>query len=276
MKKTITLILLAMLSLGLFSFIKKDKKKTTNSSSVILGMVLLEDPNSFDLKKTVNELRTKWKLKVDESESDDKAGVLLIDDYRIVIANISAPIPGKEVENAAEYNYFWKNGAQETSKHKAHIVVSIMNAGKNPVQENVLYSKIASAVMNNSSSLGIYIGGRTLVLKKDFYLANVEMMTEEDLPLYNWIYFGIKQLNGKQSVYTYGLSDFGKMEMEIIDSNKSIQEINEMMFNITHYVIAYNVTLRDGETIGLSAEQKLKISESKGKFLGGNTLKIKF
>ena len=73
-----------------------------------------------------------------------------------------------------------------------------------------------------------------------------------------------------------GLSDFGKMEMEIIDSNKSIQEINEMMFNITHYVIAYNVTLRDGETIGLSAEQKLKISESKGKFLGGNTLKIEF
>lgn len=265
-----------MLSLGLFSFIKKDKKKTTNSSSVILGMVLLEDSNSFDLKKTVNELRTKWKLKVDESESDDKASVLLIDDYRIVIANIAAPIPGKEVENAAEYNYFWKNGAHETSKHKAHIVVSIMNAGKNPVKENVLYSKIASAVMNNSSSLGIYIGGRTLVLKKDFYLANVEMMTEEDLPLYNWIYFGIKQLNGKQSVYTYGLSDFGKMEMEIIDSNKSIQEINEMMFNITHYVIAYNVTLRDGETIGLSAEQKLKISESKGKFLGGNTLKIEF
>ncbi|CAL2086033.1 DUF4261 domain-containing protein [Tenacibaculum sp. 190524A05c] len=276
MKKTITLILLAMLSLGLFSFIKKDKKKTTNSSSVILGMVLLEDLNSFDLKKTVNELRTKWKLKVDESESDDKAAVLLIDDYRIVIANISAPIPGKEVENAAEYNYFWKNGVQETSKHKAHIVVSIMNAGKNPVKENVLYSKIASAIMNNSSSLGIYIGGRTLVLKKDFYLSNVEMMTEEDLPLYNWIYFGIKQLNGKQSVYTYGLSDFGKMEMEIIDSNKSIQEINEMMFNITHYVIAYNVTLRDGETIGLSAEQKLKISESKGKFLGGNTLKIEF
>ncbi|CAL2063593.1 DUF4261 domain-containing protein [Tenacibaculum sp. 190524A05c] len=276
MKKTITIILLAMLSLGLFSFIKKDKKKATNSSSVILGMVLLEDPNSFDLKKTVNELRTKWKLKVDESESDDKAAVLLIDDYRIVIANIAAPIPGKEVENAAEFNYFWKNGAQEASKHKGHIVVSIMNAGKNPVQENVLYSKIASAVMNNSSSLGIYIGGRTLVLKKDFYLANVEMMTEEDLPLYNWIYFGIKQLNGKQSVYTYGLSDFGKMEMEIIDSNKSIQEINEMMFNITHYVIAYNVTLRDGETIGLSAEQKLKISESKGKFLGGNTLKIEF
>ncbi|CAL2078728.1 DUF4261 domain-containing protein [Tenacibaculum sp. 190524A05c] len=276
MKKTITLILLGMLSLGLFSFIKKDKKKTTNSSSVILGMVLLEDPNSFDLKKTINELRTKWKLKVDESESDDKAAVLLINDYRIVIANIAAPIPGKEVENAAEFNYFWKNGAQEASKHKGHIVVSIMNAGKNPVQENVLYSKIASAVMNNSSSLGIYIGGRTLVLKKDFYLANVEMMTEEDLPLYNWIYFGIKQLNGKQSVYTYGLSDFGKMEMEIIDSNKSIQEINEMMFNITHYVIAYNVTLRDGETIGLSAEQKLKISESKGKFLGGNTLKIKF
>jgi hypothetical protein len=104
----------------------------------------------------------------------------------------------------------------------------------------------------------------------------VEMMSEEDLPLYNWVYFGLRKENGKQSVYTYGLADFGKMEMEIIESKNSIEELNEMMFNLTHYVIAFNVTLKDGETIGLSAEQKLKISESKGKFLEGKTLKIEY
>ena len=151
-----------------------------------------------------------------------------------------------------------------------------MNAGKNAVYENLLYSKIASAVMNNSKSLGIYIGGRTLVIKKDFYQANIEMMSEEDLPLYKWIYFGLRNENGKQSVYTYGLADFGKQEMEIVESDNSIEELNEMMFNLVHYVIAYNVVLKDGETIGISAEQKLKISESKGKFLDGKTLKIKY
>ncbi|MBQ0787085.1 MAG: DUF4261 domain-containing protein [Oceanihabitans sp.] len=262
--------------MGLFSFIKKDKKTEINTNATILGMVLLEEPNSFNLKGTVQELRTKWKLEVNDEDADDKAAVLVIEDYTIAIATIPAAIPEGEVENTAAYNYFWKNGVEESSKHKGHIVLSIMNAGKNAVQENLLYSKIASAVMNNSKALGIYIGGRTLVLQKDFYQDNVDMMTEEDLPLYNWIYFGLRKENGKQSVYTYGLADFGKQEMEIVASENSLEELNEMMFNLAHYVIAYNVTLKDGETIGISADQKLKISESKGKFLDGKTLKIEY
>lgn len=262
--------------MGLFSFLKKERKNELNTNSVILGMVLLEDPNSFNLKGTVNELRTKWKLEVNDNDAYDKGTVLVIRDYNVAIANIPAVIPEGEVQRTAEYNYFWKNGTEETSKHKGHIILSIMNAGKNAVQENLLYSKIASAVMNNSKSIGIYIGGRTLVLKKNFYQANVDMMTEEDLPLYNWIYFGLRKENGKQSVYTYGLTEFGKKEMEIIDSNNSLEELNEMIFNLTHYVIANDVTLKDGETIGLSAEQKLKISESKGRFLEGKTLKINY
>ncbi|MFD1161981.1 MULTISPECIES: DUF4261 domain-containing protein [Hwangdonia] len=276
MRKILTIILIGIILMGLFSFLKKEKKIEASTNSVILGMVLLEEPNSFDLKGTVNELRKKWNLKVNDKDADDKAAVLIIDNYNIAIATMQMAIPENEVENVAEYNYFWKNAVQETSKHKGHIVLSIMNAGKNAVQENLLYSKLASAVMNNSKSLGIYIGGRTLVLKKEFYQANVEMMSETDLPLYNWIYFGLRQENGKQSVFTYGLADFGKKEMEIVDSENSLDELNEMMFNLTHYVIAYDVKLKDGETIGISADQKLKISESKGRFLEGLTLKIEY
>lgn len=262
--------------MGLFSFFKKERKTEVYANSVILGMVLLEDTSSFDLKATINELRTKWELAINDHEADDKTAVLGIGDYNIAIAMIPTAVPEGEVERAAAYNYFLENGVEETSKHRGHIILSIMNAGKNAVQENLLYSKIASAVMNNSKSIGIYIGSRTLVLKKDFYQDNVELMTEEDLPLFNWIYFGLITENGKQSVYTYGLADFGKQEMEIIDSENSTEELSEMMFSLAHYVIASDVTLKDGETIGLSAEQKLGITESKGKFVDGKTLKIKY
>ena len=84
---------------------------------------------------------------------------------------------------------FWKNGEKEATDHKGHIILSIINGGKSPVTENVLFTKIATSIMNNSNSLGIYIGGRTLTLKKDFYIENAEMMTEQDLPIYNWVYF---------------------------------------------------------------------------------------
>ncbi|TXD47814.1 DUF4261 domain-containing protein [Polaribacter sp. IC066] len=262
--------------MGIFSFLKKEKKTELKPNSAILGMILLENPSSFNLKNTLEELNTKWKLKVNKNDSSEETAVLEIDNYNIAIAVIPFKIPEKEVEKNAELNYFWKNGAEESSKHNGHIVLSIMNCGKNAVEENLLFSKIAYSIMNNSKSLGIYIGGRTLVLKKDFYQANVESMSKEDLPLYNWIYFGLREENGKQSVYTYGLSQFGKKEMEIIESENSLEELNEMMFNLSHYVVAFDIELKNGETIGISAEQKLKISESKGKFLEGSTLKIEF
>ena len=277
MIKLTLVILTGLLFMGLFfSSLSKEKNNKSNDNTAILGMILLEDPNSFDLKGTVKELQTKWKLNVNDKDADDKAAVLIIDDYRIAIANIPVPIPNGEVEKVAAYNYFWKEGVKETSKHKGHIVLSIMNAGKNAVKENLLYCKLVSAIMNNSKSMGLYMGNRSLVLKKNFYLANIETMSEEDLPLYNWIYFGLRKEKGKQSIYTYGLVDFGKKEMEIVGSKKSIEELNEMMFNMVHYVLASDVELKDGETIGLSAEQKLQITESKGKFVDGNTLKIAY
>jgi len=262
--------------MGLFSFLKKDKKTESNTSTIILGMILLEESNSMEIKKVISELKDKWDLEIGDGEINDETSVLDINGYRVAIANMPVPIPKEEIISAAKYNYFWENGIEETSRHKGHIILSIMNTGKNPVQENLLFSKIASAVMNHSQSLGIYIGGRTLLLKKEFYQANVEMMSEKDLPLYNWIYFGLRNENGKQSVYTYGLADFGKMEMEIVDSDNSIEELSEMMFNLAHYVVSYDVKLKEGETIGLSAEQKLRISESKGRFLEGKTLKIEY
>jgi hypothetical protein len=262
--------------MGIFSFMKKDNKIEQKTSSVLLGMILLEETNSMKIGNVVKELREKWKLKVDNKETGEDASVLEIEGYSIAIGNMDMPIPGDEIKITAEYNYFWKNGVEEATKHKGHIFLSILNAGQNSIKENLLFSKVASSILNNSKAIGVYIGSRTLLLKKDFYQANVEGMSADDLPIYIWIYFGMRNENGNNAIYTYGLSDFNKKEMEIINSTQSFKELSEMMSNLVHYVIISDVTLKNGETIGMSAEQKLKIVESKGKYLDGITLKIEY
>lgn len=275
MNKTITLLLLIS-AIGLFSFLKKSEKKSPESNSSILGMILLDEANSLNTEGMIADLKESWNLNFNSSSVDKEAIVLNINGYNVAIGNIPTPIPGDEVKSTAEFNYLWENGIDEATKHKGHIILSIMNAGKDPIKENILFNQVAASILKNSKSIGIYIGGRTLLLKKEFYLSNSETMSEEDLPLYNWIYFGLYKENSEQSVYTYGLVDFGKKEMEIVKSKKDLEELSEMMYNLTHYVVAYDVTLKDGETVGMSAEQKLNIFESKGEFLEGTTLKIEF
>ena len=280
-KPSNTHLIMNKLFLYLLSFIFLSAQSSCNSapnnnSQLMLGMILLEEANSMQMNQVVDDLRNKWKLTVDDSASDQETSVLIIDDYRVAIANLPMPIPGDEIQTTAEFNYFWPNCTEEASKHKGHVLISIMDTGKDPVKENILFNKIAASILSNSKALGVYIGNRTLLLKKEFYLANTEMMSEDDFPLDNWIYFGLRQENGKQSVYTFGLADFNKPEMEIVNSKQSLAELGELMYNMAHYVIASDVVLKEGETIGMSATQKLKISYSKGKYLEGKTLKIKF
>ena len=64
--------------------------------------------------------------------------------------------------------------------------------------------------------------------------------------------------------------------MEIVESKSDITEIAGFLSSITAYIIGSNVTLRNGETVGFSADQKIKITESKGKFLEGQTLKLAY
>ena len=48
------------------------------------------------------------------------------------------------------------------------------------------------------------------------------------------------------------------------------------MLNLVNYILVSDVTLKNGETIGFTEEQKLKITISKGKFIDGKTIKVEF
>lgn len=274
MKKILILIFSVIVIMGLFSFFDKEKK--SESSKIILGMILLDEPNSCNIKAVVAELREKWNLKVDDKETSNETSVIEIDGYKIAIANMNIAIPGNEIETTAEYNYLWENCKEEASKHKGHIILSIIDAGKNPLEENKLFTKIVSSVLNNCKSIGVYIGGRTLLLKKDFYQALTQEMSDDNLPLYNWIYFGIRTKNGLNSMYTYGLADFNRTEIEILNTKHSIEETNEVMLNLVNYILVSDITLKNGETIGFTEEQKLKITISKGQFIEGKSIKVEF
>ena len=47
-----------------------------------------------------------------------------------------------------------------------------------------------------------------------------------------------------------------------------------LLLSILQYVLGSDVTLKDGETIGFSEDQKIKITESKAVYLEGNSLKL--
>jgi hypothetical protein len=76
----------------------------------------------------------------------------------------------------------------------------------------------------------VYEGSKSLLILKQDYLDIAEGMTDDYFSLNLWIYFGYRKTGNGNSGYTYGLKEFGKHEMEIVDSPKSIGQIEKFLF----------------------------------------------
>ena len=89
-----------------------------------------------------------------------------------------------------------------------------------------------------------------------------------------WVYIDIIKDGDKSSVYIYAMKEFGKSEMEIINSAVNSDELYYFLISILQYILKDDVQLKDGETIGFTEDEKIKIRESKAVYLEGNSLKL--
>ncbi|MBN1468058.1 MAG: DUF4261 domain-containing protein [Fusobacteriaceae bacterium] len=146
--------------------------------------------------------------------------------------------------------------------------------GENEKVQSLIYTKFATALLKLPNAIGIY--QNPLVIPPSHYIEGAEHIKNGELPILNWIYFGIYRNENKISGYTIGLNYFGKDEIEVLSVEKSWEDLYWFMVNISDYIVTSDVILRHGETIGFTAEEKLKIVRSEGVMVEGESVKIEF
>jgi len=255
---------------------KKKKLDKIQDSKIILGMVLLQDDNTFDVDFFCKDFGDFYDNSIQEPTGDNSSFVFKTEGEMFAIAHMPVPIPSGDIEGTAHYAYNWQNALDETKAHKSHLIVSLMQGGQDPIKRFKLFTKVLCSLLRTTNSIGVYEGNQSLLAPKDDYLSEAELMSENYLPINLWIYFGLGTSDKGQSGYTYGLREFNKMEMEVLSSSKSLEDIRGFLFNIAHYVLDYDVTFQDGQTYGLSEKEKIPISISKGKFVDSVTLKLAY
>lgn len=253
-----------------------------NASGIFNGFVLLNTAEC-DLEQIKANLLNDWNIhcspdeEEDEDQSSEKDGTLVfeVDGFMLAASFVDAPIPDGEAEYYAQANYMWKEAVEVTQTHVAQIILAVFTRSGSPLDSGRLYTKLAASCLKLPNAIGIYTSGT--VYQPEFFLDMAEVMKHDDMfPLLNLVYFGLVGTETGISGYTYGLRAFGKDEIEILDSQAEPAELRNFLIDISGYIVEEDVTLRDGETIGFSAEQKLPITRSEGVYLDGETLKIKF
>lgn len=253
-----------------------------NASGIFNGFVLLNSAEC-DLDQIKANLLNDWNISCSPAEDEDpnseesKDGTLVfeVDGFMLAVSFVDAPIPDGEAEYYAQANYMWKEAVEVTQTHVAQIILAVFTRSGTPLDSGRLYTKLAASCLKLPNAIGIYTSGT--VFQPELFLEMAEVMKEDDMfPLLNLVYFGLVGTETGISGYTYGLRAFGKDEIEILDSQADPAEVRNFLIDISGYIVEANVTLRDGETIGFTEEQKLPITRSEGVYLDGDTLKIKY
>jgi Domain of unknown function (DUF4261) len=261
--------------MGLFSiFKKKGSSSEKQEGKILLAMPMFNNGEAYKLDDVVNNLKSFWDLTVTEIEGDNGNAVFKVNGEIIALAYLPVQIPWEDIEETAKYAYNWENATEALKDHNGHAIVSLMAGNKTAVERFKIFSKVLSAILSTSHAIGIYQGNQTLLIPKSEYLEHIDELKDDGIPLTLWVYLGLRNSDKGNSLYTYGLKGFGKQEIEIINSKLSLEELYEFVANIATYVIDSDVTLKSGQTLGYTEDQKVKITSSKGVFVDGESLKL--
>lgn len=244
-----------------------------------ISFVLLEQPD-WDKERFIKDLKLEWGLDLEEVQGDagDDNSLVLVGEVEGMVAAVSlieAPVPNGEAELNAANNYMWPEAAETTKRHGAHLIVAVLPREGSLIEANTLLVKLCDTCLMEANAIGVFTAGT--VFQPAFYRNAATVMRDGEMPYLNWIYFGLMYtaenvMNG----YTYGLEAFGKDEIEVVGTSANPEQLRDFLFGIAAYVLAYDVTLNDGETIGFSEDEKLPITRSEGVSLDGETLKIEY
>ncbi len=256
-------------------FFKKQQDKRLERK-LILGMIMIKDELSFDLDNFIQDYHTNYSDNIKELSGDNSSVAFKIEDEMIAVAHVPLPIPPDDIEGTAGYAYNWPTALDSIRDHKSHLIVSILKGGPDPIKRYRIFTQIICALLRSSNSIGVYKGSQSLLISKDDYLNEAELMSSDYLPLNLWIYIGLRYTDKGNCGYTYGLNELNKTEMEVLYSTRNLEDIRGFIFNIASYVLDYDITFKDGQTCGLSADEKIAITFSKGQFVTGNTFKLAY
>lgn len=267
--------------------VEEDDGKVENGeekAGTFCGSVLLNSV-SFDVDKVMADLKTEWGIEPsdkpgdmasDDASADESTRVFYLGETLVAISLMPARVPDGEAEYYAETNYMWPKAVEVTKTHKAHVLVAVLAHGLPPVEAGKLHVKVIATCLKQPNAIGVYVSGT--VFQPEFYIEVANMMKEdeENLPVLTWVYLGLYRSEEGNNIYTYGMTAFGKEEIEILGSKHNFPELQRFMLEIAYYVIGSDVTLREGETLSVSEEQKFPITRSRGGAVEGMTLKIEY
>ncbi len=230
-------------------------------------MVALEDESAGDPESTVAYLNEHWGFTgpfvAEKSEGGSAVySITAPGGALLFVTHIDMPIPMEELQFACETSMGWVEACDQLKRMKSHAIVASMGSDHMDTSRLVFIESIVTqAVAAQSKPIGVYLGGAESVWSDKQWSEMTLSSTEADPPYLLWI--GLKaqkNADGSTSVATRGLTSFNSMNVEVQNTTRDGNEALEFVADTATYLISSGATINDGDTIGSTVDEKIKIT----------------
>jgi hypothetical protein len=179
----------------------------------------------------------------------------------VLIARAPFPIPKADIDYACGNSVFWPKAAEEMAKSKSHLIVTVLGDFASALGEGLFLTRVIAACLESYDAIGVYWEHATVVHSPEFFLKYAKSASAEDPPVLLWVGFLRSQgeKEGTTSLFTRGLHVIGRMEIEVVDSQRKPSEIFERVVDLSSYLLKKGNVIGDGQAIPSAGAEKIMV-----------------
>jgi hypothetical protein len=237
----------------------------------VIAALLLEG-DTFDVAALERKLRgaTVAGRTPTDFRIDNGILTLQLDDELIAVAPMPVPYPWSDLQGPCATSWLWPRGTSATSveKHRTHVLVTAIGGNAPPVERRLALTQVVAAAAELPGVMGVYWPEGTLVHYPPLFVKMARAATSpKGPPLYLWVDFRVgRNPDGTSALFTTGLRPLGRLEVEVPRIAMPPGELRDWAVNIAYYLLENGDRVKDGDTIGMSATQKIRIRHRPGSF----------
>jgi hypothetical protein len=185
-----------------------------------------------------------------------------VGDESFACLHMKQQYPG-DLEGPIATTWMWPRELpiENVKQHRSFLMITMTGGTQDPVRRRLTLTAITALAAKQSGVMAVYWGDASLVIFPPLFVDMAEEInTPQSPPLYLWVDLrAIPNEDGTTGLFTTGLAPLGHMEIEIPRINMEIGELREWLLEIMRYLLENGPVLLDGQTIGMSGEQQIRI-----------------
>jgi hypothetical protein len=229
---------------------------------MIGATLFLEHPKGIDYRLLNERIGSVIEINAAVAEQMEPGAPMVFPAGGDVVLGVQMDFPYPEsLQPVVQFTYWWPDALRDLARHKAHLRVLCAWSKYSRMDAHMRHLVLVRELVEQLPVIGVKWG--SALVQTDLFKGEFAKIQKGGIPFSLWVLIQFsKQPNGNILISTLGMSDFGQMEIET-ESTLPLDQTYDFVRKFGSYVLASGAAVKDGDTVGLSADQQIKVQHTR-------------